>query len=193
MKIVELLKEETVTLAVGSHLVGFTRSEGYVPTLKDTSSVHKGRYLYRVVGASEADPVTGEFDSLMVVPLIHKEDLSGFREDLKNPIIVQKPGKIQYMSGRNAPIYKDVYHDRLSHEDREVVAGQEHRAILAAFVEFIKTEFGIAVNDFRLESPSYFEGDVPPTQPHDVLDGTGEGASTEPKATYDGTEGGKLI
>lgn len=191
MKITEIMEQENVTLEVGSYLVGYTRSEGYVPTYRDTSSVHKGRYIYRVVSASEADPETGAFASLMVVPMIPKDDFSGYKEDIANPIIVQKEGKVEYMTGRNAPVYKDVYHDRIAHVVKDVAAGEEHRNILAAFIEFIKTEFSAGVNDFRLESPSYFEETIPNTETNDVQDGTGEGAASEPKTLPDGTEGGE--
>lgn len=156
MKITDLLFQDTVTLETGSHLIVNTRAEGYLPTFKDTVSLASGQKLYRLIGVGTADEISGEFAKRAVVQLVQNDDLTGYKEDTANPIILIGDGKVVYMTGRNSRIAKDGYHDRQAHTEA-VPAGQEDRNILAAFIEFAQTEFSLGVNHFQVAGPDYLE------------------------------------
>lgn len=154
MKIHELIAQDEVSLATGSHLIVNTRPEGYVPTFKESVAIANGQYLYRLVGVGEADAETGLHASRAVVQLLQNDNLDGFKEDVGNPIILVGDGKLTFMTGRNDRIAKDGYHDRQYHVI-DLEGKETDREILAAFVEFARTEFSMGVNDFQVEGPDY--------------------------------------
>lgn len=140
----ELLKQPEVKLNEGDYLASITRSEGYVPTYKDTSSVGKGRYLYKIVGTE---------GGINLVPVITSEDGKEFIDDLENPIVIQNGDKVYYLSGRNHPNYKDGYNGRQHHVVEGIAAGEEHRNVVSAFITFVRSEFSMGVNDFMVADP----------------------------------------
>lgn len=153
-RLADLLKLPNVTLVAGSYLVANTRSESFVPSFKDTKQIVKGRQLYKIVGVGKPDGGTGAYASMNVVPLELNEEGTAYVE--KDPIIMQTPGKIVYITGRNDNEYKDGYHDR-HYVKLDVEAGKEHREILLAFLDFANTEFSLGVNDFQLEGSEYLK------------------------------------
>jgi hypothetical protein len=157
MKISEVLEQGTVTVDNGDFLASITRSEGYLPTFKDTQSLAKGQYLYKIVGVGAPDGVTGKYASHKVVPMVISEDQKSFVEDANQPIIIQEEGKITYVTGRNHPDFKDGYQDRQV-RTMDVAAGEEHRNLLLAFIEFVNSEYSLGVNDFTLEGPEFTAG-----------------------------------
>lgn len=156
MKLADVLKQADVTLKAGDYLASLTRSEGYVPTHRDTQMVHLGRYVYKIVGVGSPDE-GGNYESLKIVPVVLSEDGKEFVDDLEHPIVVQEPGKVTYMTGRNHPEYKDGYHGRQFYSVENVPAGQEHRQALTAFIEFVNSEFSMGVNDFQIGGPELLQ------------------------------------
>jgi hypothetical protein len=159
MKLAELLAQEPVTLNDGDYLASVTRSEGYVPTRKDTTSLHLGQYLYKVVGVGDKD-VDGNYAEHNVIPVIKAADGKTFIDDVENPIVIQGTDKVTYMTGRNHPLYKDAYNTHQFHEVTGIEAGTEFRHILFAFLEFVNSEFSMGVNDFKIEGPEYIDSTI---------------------------------
>lgn len=158
MKLSEILAQDVVKLEVGNYLASTTEATGYVPTYKDTDAIHTGRYLYQIVGVGEADVDTGEYSKINVVPVKVSEDGKSFVSDTEHPIIIQETGKVVYVTGRNHPNFKDAYNGREHHFVENIAAGQEHRQVLLAFLEFVKSEFSLGVNDFVVTEPEQIVG-----------------------------------
>lgn len=154
-KIADLLLQANPTLNAGDYLVAHTRSESFVPSFKDTMALHKGNYLFKLVGVG-ADDGAGNYASMNVVPVVKSEDGKSFVDDVANPIIIQVPTKVTFVTGRNDNDYRDGYHDRHV-VAKTVAAGEEHKELLAAFVDFAAHEFSLGVNDFSVEGPDYIE------------------------------------
>ena len=174
MKISEVMKQDTVTLNPGDYLVANTDSVGYLPTYKDTSDLHRGQYLFKVVSNDS---------NLEVIPVIMGEDGKSFVELPDRPVVYQKGNVIDYVTTRNDPAFKDVYRPAATHTVENVPEGQEARGILAAFIAFVNSEYALGVNDFNLEGPGYLDtGEAPAEPPAD-----GGEAPAEPPA--DGGEG----
>jgi hypothetical protein len=154
-KISDLLAQPTVELNAGDYLAAITRSESFVPSFKDTKAFVNGRHLFLIKGVGAPDGVTGKYAAHNVVPLEVAEDGLTYVEG--QPIIVQTEGKVVFLTGRNDNAYKDGYQDRHYVEKTGITAGQEHKEILVAFVDYAKTEFGLGVNDFQVEGPEHIE------------------------------------
>ncbi|QEG04212.1 hypothetical protein [Bacillus phage BC-T25] len=148
-KLSEVLKQATVTLKPGDYLASITDAAGYIPSIKGTKSFAKGRYVFKVVGvgAPEGD---GSYKKMNIVPMKHSDDRKSFVEDLKNPIILIEPTKVTFTLGRNDKEYRDVYRGNTIKTEKDIVAGKEHRMAVLAFIEFVKTEYSLGVNDFAL-------------------------------------------
>jgi hypothetical protein len=147
-KISELLAQPTVTLAAGDYVAAITRSESFVPSFKDTRSFVNGRHLFKIVAGTGVGNVN-------VVPLELSADAKSYVE--QEPIIVQTTGSVVFVTGRNDNEYKDGYQDRHYVTKTGIAAGQEHKEVLAAFVDFAMTEFGLGVNDFQVAGPEYLD------------------------------------
>lgn len=148
-KLSEVLKQATVTLKAGDYLASITDAAGYVPTIKGTTSFAKGRYLFKVVGVGTAE-ADGSYKKMNIVPVVPAGDFKSFVDDLKNPIVIIEPTKVTYTMGRNDKEYRDVYRGNTIKTEKDIVAGKEHRMAVLAFLEFVKTEYSLGVNDFAL-------------------------------------------
>lgn len=157
MLISDKLKESNIQLNDGDYLVSVTRSEGYVPTYKMTDNVHKGQYLFKVVGVGTADGTTGLFPEYHVVPVNVTADGADWEDDLENPIAVQVANQVTYLTGRNHPMAKDAYHGREFHVRDGIADGEEHRHLLLAFNEFVNSEYSMGVNEFQLAGPEFLD------------------------------------
>jgi hypothetical protein len=146
MKLADVMKQDTVTLTAGDYLVANTDSVGYLPTHKNTSNLHLGRYLFRVVANG---------DLLDVVPVYEQKDGSGYWEDTANPIVSVGTGLIKYVTTRNSEDFRDVYHATSTHTVDSIPTGQEARHALAAFIAFAASEYSLGVNHFQLEGADY--------------------------------------
>ncbi|AOZ62067.1 hypothetical protein QCM8_149 [Bacillus phage QCM8] len=148
-KLSEVLKQATVTLKPGDYLASITDAAGFIPSIKGTTSFAKGRYLFKVVGvgAPEGD---GSYKKMNIVPMVAADDFKSFKEDLKNPIVLIEPTKVTYTMGRNDKEYHDVYRGNTIKVEKDIAAGKEHRMAVLAFIEFVKTEYSLGVNDFAL-------------------------------------------
>ncbi|AMQ66649.1 Ig domain containing protein [Bacillus phage Shbh1] len=145
MLISELLQQPDVTLNDGDYLASNTEKTGYVPSHKDTANFDRGRYVFKLVQTA-----TG----MNVVPVINNEEGTEYVDDEVNPVVIQSGDKLVYQTGRNHPDYHDGYHGRQFYEV-EVKEGEEAQQILLAFIEFVKSEYSMGVNDFTLEGPTY--------------------------------------
>jgi hypothetical protein len=154
-KIADLLLQAAPTLTAGDYLVAHTRSESFVPSFKDTMALHKGNYLFKLVGVGAPD-VDGNFAALNVVPVVKAEDGKSFVDDVANPIIVQTAGNVKFITGRNDNNFRDGYQDRHV-VNKDVTVGTEVKELLAAFVDFAAHEFSLGVNEFTVEGPDYTE------------------------------------
>lgn len=152
MKLSEYLAQPTVELTHGDVLKSITRSEGYVPTRKDTDALHLGQYHYKVLGIG-SDIGAGKYAAYKIVPVIVNAQGTALVDDVANPIIVQEAGKVTYMTGRNHPEYKDAYNGNQFHEVKGITVGQEARHALLAFIDFVNSEFSLGVNDFQIGTP----------------------------------------
>ena len=154
-KISEVLALETVEVNDGDILTSVTRSEGYLPTFKENTALAQGKYNFKVAGVGEADEVTGKYAAHNVIPFIMNEDNTELVVDAANPVVVQVAGKVTYMIGRNHPNFKDGYQDRQVRVIEDITEGEEHRKLLEAFADFVKTEYSLGVNDFNIEGPEH--------------------------------------
>lgn len=154
----ELLKQAEVKLNVGDYLASVTRSEGYVPTYKDTQAIGKGQYLFKIVGIGEPDGETGEYAGIKLVPVVKSEDGKEFIDDVENPIVIQEGDKVTHLTGRNHPDFKDAYNGRQFNVVEGIAAGEEHRNVVTAFITFARSEFSMGVNDFIVAEPKLIEG-----------------------------------
>lgn len=155
-KLADVLKQATVTLKVGDYLAAFTRPEGYVPSIKGTTSLHTGKYLFKIVGVGTAE-ADGSYKKMNIVPVVKKADGKSFEDKLKSPIVIVEPLKVTHATGRNDAEYKDVYHGN-SYHTHTVKAGAEGRSALLAFLEFTKTEYSLTVNDFMVGGEELIAG-----------------------------------
>ena len=165
MKISEAMKQATVTLNDGDYLAANTDSVGYLPTYKDTSDLHRGKYLFKVVSKGE-----NAFD---VIPVLLAADGKSFVEDPEHPVVSQSGSTLSYVTTRNDPEYKDGYRPPNTHVVKDIAAGEEARSILAAFIAFVNSEYSMGVNDFNIEGPEYLNTGAPVEEP----------APTEPTPT----------
>lgn len=147
-KISDLLAQATPTLVAGDYLAAITRSESFIPSFKDTRAAVNGRHLYKIV----AGVGVGEVN---IVPV--ELNAAGTAYVEKAPIIIQVAGKVTFVTGRNDNEYKDGYQDRHYVEKTGITVGQEHKEVLAAFVDFAMTEFGLGVNDFQVAGPEHID------------------------------------
>jgi len=150
MKLSELLKQSTVTLTAGDYLVANTAAAGYLPTHRETSALHSGRYIFKIVSGGGA----GKFN---IIPMVITEDQKGYEEAPDKPIVVVEPTKITYVTTRNHPDRKDVYTSFKYDVVKGITAGQEARHALSAFVAFTASEYSLGVNDFRVEGEDYLD------------------------------------
>lgn len=137
----EVLKQATVTLNPGDFLATVSRSEGYLPSRKDTISLAAGKYLFKVVDKDGAR---------LVVPMKLAPDNKSLVEVLDRPVIVAKGTELTYTVGRNHPTFRDGYQGRGFEKVKGIATGQLDKEIVLAFIEFANTEFSLGVNDFRL-------------------------------------------
>ena len=154
MLISDLLAQATVTYGNGDLLAANTASVGYVPSILGTDSFGKGLYNFKIKGIGTADG-SGNYAEYHIVPVVVSADGLSFVDDDKNPIIVQKAGTVMYATGRNDVDFRDVYHDRSFNVINNITAGQEARTAINCFVEFVKSEYSLGVNDFTISGPTY--------------------------------------
>ncbi|BAN59631.1 Ig domain containing protein [Bacillus phage phiNIT1] len=171
MKISEAMAQGTVTLNPGDYLAANTDSVGYLPTYKDTSDLHRGQYLFKVVSADSG---------LDVIPVVMAEDGKSFVEVPERPIISQRGNVISYMTTRNDPIFKDGYRPAHAHVVENIPSGEEARNILATFIAFVGSEYGMGVNDFNIEGPDYLNTGAAPEEPAPEEPAPEEPAPEEP-------------
>jgi hypothetical protein len=160
MKLAELMTQETVTLTAGDYLVANTEAVGYLPTHKDTSELHRGQNLFRIVGQGEPDGTTGEYAVLHIIPVNLSNDGLSHVEDSENPIVIVEDGAVTYKTTRNDPVYRDVYHGGDYHRVEGITAGEEARHALAAFIAFAGSHYSLGVNNFQVEGPDYLDATV---------------------------------
>lgn len=159
MKLSELLLQDQIELQPGSYLVATTRSEGFVGSRSETGSIARGRHMYKVV--------VGGNGVTYIAPMVAKKDLSGYEEDLANPIVMLSSAGLTYITGRNHPTAKDGYNSYQYFTKKDVQEGQENRNLIMAFLSFANTEYSLGVNDFMIEPPELIEGEQEPEEPGD--------------------------
>lgn len=152
-KVSEVLAGATVEVGDGDILASITRSEGFAPSYKDTKSFNKGQYLFKIIG--KGTPNLGVYPEHHIIPVVINEAGTALEDDATSPIAIQTAGKVVALTGRNNPEFKDGYQDRQYYTVEGITAGQEHRHLLIAFVEFVKSEYSLGVNDFTIEGPEY--------------------------------------
>ena len=150
MNLAEVMKQATVTLTAGDYLVANTDSVGYLPTYKDTSSLNRGKYMFKIVSGGAA----GKFN---IIPVYTSLDGNTVEQDTENPIIQVEAGKVSYVTTRNDPTYKDVYRAPAVHVKTGITAGQEARHAIAAFVAFADSEYSLGAQHFQLEDQDYLD------------------------------------
>jgi hypothetical protein len=154
MKLMEAMAQATVTLNEGDFLVANTHSVGYLPTYKDSSSLHAGRYLHKVIAVG---------DELHVVRLFLSEDRGHYVEDTEHPVIIIGEGRITYMTTRTDLDYKDVYRAPRAHVVEGITVGEEARHAMAAFLAFAASEYSAGFQDWQIAGPDYL--DTPDPEP----------------------------
>jgi hypothetical protein len=160
MKLAELMEQATVTLTPGDYLVANTEAVGYLPTHKDTSDLHRGQNLFKIVGIGAPDGVTGLYDVMHIIPVNLSLDGKSYVEDTENPIVIVEAGAVTYKTTRNDPLYRDVYHGGDFHRVEGIAAGAEGRHAIAAFVAFADSHYSLGVNHFQVEGPDYLDATV---------------------------------
>lgn len=153
MLIADLLDQATVAYNDGDILAANTDSVGYAPSIIDTQAYARGQYTFKIKGVGT--PSEGVYPEYHIVPIIVAEDGKSFVDDDEHPVVIQKAGKVLYATGRNDIQSRDVYHDRQYLEVDNIQAGEEARVALNCFIEFVKSEYSLGVNDFNISGPSY--------------------------------------
>jgi len=146
IKLNEVLKQDNVQLNEGDFLAPVTRAEGYVQDNQETVDVKSGKHLYYI---SNTDV------GINVTPVDNNADGTGWVVDYTRPVIIQEPGKITYMTGRNHPYFDDVYNGRSFHVVDNIPEGEEHRHVVTAFIDYVRSEYSAGVNEFQIERPEY--------------------------------------
>ena len=149
VKIKDILEEENIALTAGEYLVSYTHADGYTDT-------HSGKYVFKI----EEHNAGG----LQIVPVTTAKGGKEFLVRSTEPIIVQEVEKVTYVYNTQNEAYQG---NKFRVED--VPEGKEHRYILLAFLEFVKDEFSLGVNDFVIEGSGY-TGDAtvePEPEPED--------------------------
>lgn len=176
MKLSEVLKQDEVTLTVGNYLASITEEAGYVSSHKHSTSIHHGRYLFKIIEDGE---------STNIIPIVTSDDGKEVIEDRANPIIVIQGSTVSYTTGRNHTQDKDVYKGRQLHFIEDIEEGEVHRVALLSFLEFVESEYTLGVNDFRMAEAEEIEDEdaeeeeegepTEPTDPTDPEEGEEEG------------------
>jgi hypothetical protein len=168
MKIAEAMAQETVTLNAGDFLAANTQSVGYLPTYKDNSDLHLGKYLHKVVSVG---------NELHVVRMLLAEDMESYVEEKGRPVITIGEGRISYMTTRNDLDFKDVYRAPRAHVVEGIPAGEEGRHALAAFLAYAASEYSAGVLDWQLTGPEFL--DTTEEEPPVTEDPATDGGTTE--------------
>jgi len=165
VKVSEFLKSETAKLSDGDILFAHIRSEGYLPSIGDTTSLAQGQLVFKVA------TVAGK-KSILPAYIDHEAQELKFKET--EPVVYVDGTKIVFALGQNTNGRQgyngtgfDVYVD--------VAADNVDKEMVLAFLDFADSTLSLGVNDFRIEETTVESTPAtPPEGGGETEGGTGE-------------------